>query len=70
MNKYICKNCGCRIIHTRNVLSRGFKHSYKNKYGNWTYSKTYLNCDKPEVEDVKPKKIHILRYMGNSKVYK
>ena len=42
-----CENCGCKVTHCGNTLSRNYRHVYKNQYGNWTGSKRYKNCAEP-----------------------
>lgn len=52
-----CKNCGCKVTRSGKSITRRYRHVYRNKYGNWTISKSYKNC-----EDPIPDKSNILEY--------
>lgn len=52
----ICKNCKFRITQSGSLLNKHYRHAYKNKYGNWTFARTYNGCDKPEPLEIEVSK--------------
>lgn len=48
----ICKKCGTKIIHTGRILSRSYRHLFKNDCGNLITAKTYKKCNNPYPKNI------------------